>query len=153
MEERKQVVARFTNGAVFKGFTDDFSPHRPVFHLQLNQNTAKPVKMCDLKAVFFVKNLMGDRKYRKVREFPKTPLESEAGRHVAIQFKDGELLIGYTLSYTPGRQGFFMSPVDPAGNNIRAYVLINATKVVKTGTEADQLIEKISEQPKRRKAA
>ena len=153
MEEQKQIVARFTSGAVFKGSTDDFSPHRPVFHLRLNKNTVKPVKMSDLKAVFFVKNHMGNRSYRKVRQFPKSPLESEAGKRVAVLFKDAELLIGYTLSYTPGRKGFFMSPVDPAGNNVRIYVLTHATKEVKTGSEAELLVQSITGESKRRKAA
>jgi hypothetical protein len=153
MAELRQIVVRYTNGAVFKGSTDDFNPNRPSFHLQLKQSTSRPVRMSDLKAVFFVKDHMGDGKYIKVRKFPAIPPKSEAGKRVAVLFRDGELLVGYTLSFTPDRQGFFMSPVDPNGNNIRIYVLNHATKNVKTGTAANQLVATLSKKTKQPKAA
>jgi hypothetical protein len=50
---------------------------------------------------------------------------------VEVTFKDGEVLVGSTLGYDPNRQGFFVFPADPKGNNIRAYVVSSAVVKVR----------------------
>jgi hypothetical protein len=57
-----------------------------------------------------------------------------------VRFKDGELLCGYSLTYSVDREGFFMFPADPKSNNIRIYVLVGATTEVKAGAEAEALV-------------
>ena len=46
-------------------------------------------------------------------------------------FADGEVIVGTTQGYQPGRPGFFMVPADQADNNIeRCYVVTAATSEV-----------------------
>src|SRR5439155_1032117 len=60
------------------------------------------------------------------------------GRPVAVVFKDGELIVGYTHSYNPERQGFFMLPADIDDNNLRIFVLKSAAKTLKLGPAAEE---------------
>jgi hypothetical protein len=140
MGEPNLVVVRYLNGTTVKGTTQDFYPDKPMFHVQ-ERGGAKTasIKMADLKAVFFVKDLVGDANHEYSRTF--TPLDPglAQGKRVAILFKDGELLLGYTLSYTLGRTGLWVIPVDQAGNNIRVFVLSAAAKQIKLGPAADAL--------------
>jgi len=144
MSEAVRVVVRYLNGQVLKGTTQDFYPNRPQFHL-LPADGGEPVavRAADLKAVFFVKTLAGDRERKKLRGFVAAPAESAQGKKIAVRFKDGELICGYTLSYTPDRDGFFVSPADIGGNNIRIYVLTKAAVEIKAGPAADALAQRI----------
>jgi hypothetical protein len=47
-----------------------------------------------------------------------------------VVFKDGEVLVGTTLGYQPGRPGFFLLPVDPASNMERCFVVARATEKI-----------------------
>jgi hypothetical protein len=53
------------------------------------------------------------------------------GKKVVIEFKDGEKLFGYTLSYTSLGFGFFVFPGDPDSNNEKVFVLHAATASVR----------------------
>jgi len=152
MSQVNLVVARYLNGTVVKGSTSDFYPDHTLFHIQVRggANTV-PVRMADLKAVFFVKDLVGNPEHQKARKFGPVDPATAQGKRVAILFKDGELLLGYTLSYTIGRQGFWVSPVDRGGNNIRIYALCGAAKQVKVGPAADELAAKAPPSPPRLK--
>jgi hypothetical protein len=50
---------------------------------------------------------------------------------VEVTFKDGEVLVGATLGYDPKRQGFFIFPADPKGNNVRVYVVSSFVEKVR----------------------
>ncbi|MGH7725400.1 MAG: DUF6982 domain-containing protein [Candidatus Eiseniibacteriota bacterium] len=134
------VVARYTNGQVIKGYTQDFFPDHPVFHVLPKGSMASvPVRLADLKAVFFVRDLIGNRLRNKNRKFPPVDNGPQQGRRIAVHFKDGELLVGYALTYSPEKPGFFVFPHDPMGNNLRVFVMRAATQTVKLGPAADQL--------------
>jgi hypothetical protein len=47
-----------------------------------------------------------------------------------VEFVDGEVIIGYALSYAPERHGFFITPADLQSNNERIFVIKSATKKV-----------------------
>jgi hypothetical protein len=53
-----------------------------------------------------------------------------AGRRIKVAFKDGEVLVGTTQGYQPGRPGFFLVPADPSSNIERCYVLSAATQEI-----------------------
>ena len=140
MPEQNLVVARYQNGEVVKGYTQDFFPERPLFHVQPKGGSqAVPVRMSELKAVFFVKDLLGNRLRTKNRRFIPGDPGPQQGKRIAVHFKDGELIVGHALTFTPGKQGFFVFPSDAQGNNIRIYVLTAAVKEVKLGPAAEQL--------------
>ena len=127
-----KIVARFTDGRTIKGTTVDFLPARGVFHVSgaTGPEAAAPVevRMEDLKAVFFVKDLAGDPRRAEPAE-PSTPRPA-AGRRIRVVFKDGEVLEGATAGYQPGRPGFFLEPTNASLNEERCYVLTAATKEI-----------------------
>lgn len=143
MAEVNRVVAHFLDGRLLKGTTQDFFPNRASFHLQpADGSPTAEVRCKTLKALFFVKEYAGDAKRRDLRGFLAAPGETAQGRKMAVRFKDGELLCGYSLSYLPDREGFFMFPADSGSNNLRIYVLATATVEVKAGPAADVLAQK-----------
>jgi hypothetical protein len=131
-----KVVARFKDGSIIKGNTNDFSPVKKHFHLEviggqvldvdMDNLKALEIQLAELKAAFFVKDFSGNKAYDE--EYGDTLVG--AGRRVQVTFADGEMIIGYALSYTPDRVGFFLVPADKNSNNERIFVIISATKKV-----------------------
>ena len=130
--EPVKVIVHYLDGKLIKGFTQDFSPNKNFFHIY---STVKPngegirVLMKDLKALFFVKDFIGDPKYNERKHFIDG--ENISGRKVEVLFKDDEMLIGSTLGYDPSRLGFFLFPVDPETNNIRIFSITSALKHIR----------------------
>jgi hypothetical protein len=124
-----KVVARFIDGSTIKGTTIDFNPTRDVFHVT-EANSANPVQVQTrhLKALFFVKDLVGNP--ARVKSSVATSPRPVAGRRIRVVFKDGEVLLGTTAGYQTGRKGFFVEPEDPDSNEIRCFVLVDATKEI-----------------------
>ena len=144
MAETNHVVVHFTDGSLLKGTTQDFYPNRPGFHLLPADGSPVVEVLCrNMKALFFVKNLKGNAaRPDEHGEFAgKGP--NTQGKKIAVRFKDGELLCGYSLTYVPGREGFFMSPADANTNNLRVYVVNASAEEVKAGPEAEALAQKV----------
>lgn len=123
--ERVRIVIRYADGRLIKGFTSDFFPNKPLFHVQSieSQPTDKGVEVSikNLKAVFFVKDFIGNQAYTENKRF--TEGQQPSGRKVEVTFTDGEMMVGSTLGYEPGRPGFFITPADPQSNNLRVFVI------------------------------
>ena len=135
-----RVVTRDRRGRVVKGSTRDFFPDRALFHIRPPDSAVTlHVRMNELKAVYFVRDLAGNPEHAKLRAFPPADPMPTVGRRIAVLFQDGELLVGYAQNYTGEKAGFFVYPCDPFGNTIRAYVLRAATKAVKLGPAAEEL--------------
>ena len=128
-----KVVARFSDGRMVKGSTSDFVPAKEFFHVASSDapKGSKPtmVHVKDLKAIFFVKDFSGRPDYTPKNEFEGD--KAPPGRKIKVVFADGEVIVGTTQGYQPGRPGFFMVPADQADNNIeRCYVVAAATTEV-----------------------
>ena len=124
------VVARFVDGRVLKGTTQDFAPHKPIFHLYVRDDPAAralAVPVGALKALFFVHTYEGIPKHVEDRDIAKAKGQ---GRKIVVTFSDGELLCGFTAGYSKDKQGFFVIPVDLKSNNSRVYVVAAAMKKV-----------------------
>ena len=123
-----RIVARYADGRMLKGTTQDFAPAKDSFHVIGSEGGARPVKVVvsELKAVFFVKSLVGNAAYHEVKEFDGPT----SGRKVQVTFKDGEVLVGSTQAYQADRPGFFMVPADPQSNNDRIYIVASAVQKV-----------------------
>lgn len=121
------VVARFIDGSVVKGVSNDFSPQRELLHVkQADEDAIAAVALKDLKALFFVHSLEGDPENRGREDVERHGL----GRKIRVTFKDGETLDGYTTGYSVDRPAFFVFPADPASNNDRIYVINASTESV-----------------------
>lgn len=122
-----RIVAHYRDGRLVKGTTNDFLPTRASFHLMpAAGGAAETVLVGELKALFFVRDLVGNKDYEEKKTFEKAPV----GRKVQVTFSDGETLVGTTQGYQPDRDGFFMVPVDPHSNNERIFVVKASTKDV-----------------------
>jgi hypothetical protein len=140
MNETNRVIAHYLDGRVVKGTTEDFHPDRRQFHLHpIDASAPTVVDNRQLKAVFFVKDFAGNPGRKDLHGFGLMSAEQTQGKKIAIEFKDGERIQGYTLAYTPDRQGFFVVPADPGSNNLRIYVLKGATRQILVGAKAEAL--------------
>jgi hypothetical protein len=127
------VVARFVDGRVLKGTTQDFAPHKPLFHLAVSDDAtarALTVPVGALKALFFVRTYEGDAKHVEDGSFDNAKGQ---GRKIIVTFADGEVICGFTTGYSKDKQGFFVIPVDPKSNNSRVYAVTAAVRKVEWG--------------------
>jgi len=124
-----RVVAHYRDGRLVKGSTSDFLPAREYFHVAPEGGGAPvAVALAELKAVFFVRDLIGDPQHHARNEFE--PGKPVPGRKIRVVFTDGEVMIGTTQGYQPGRSGFFVVPADPHSNTERCYVVAASTTEV-----------------------
>jgi hypothetical protein len=126
MNTLNKVVARFKDGILMKGTTSDFFPNKNEFHLKLISGEIATIDCEKLKAIFFVKDFMGNKIYKEIY----TDAVPGGGRKVKVEFLDGEIIIGFSQGYSPSRSGFFLIPADKQGNNERIYVITSAIKNV-----------------------
>ncbi len=126
-----KLVVRYIDGGVVKGFSQDFHPSRGHFHLSsfVGGVVGPPifVPVEQLKAIFFVRDFDGNSEYVERRWF----VGPQHGRRLEVTFLDGEVLLGATLGFRPHDPGFFVTPNDPAGNNLRVYVLRAAVRHIR----------------------
>ncbi len=125
-----KVIVRFKDGSVKKGTAQNFSPENVLFHLLTSSGQTLPVRMEELKAVFFVKDYLGNKLHKDINKISRNNFHEGKGRMVKIIFSDDEMIVGYSTGYSPNRQGFFMIPADQKGNNERIFVITSATKRV-----------------------
>jgi hypothetical protein len=144
LEINNKVVARYLDGRVLKGVTRDFSPNRPSFHIEVaGSGDIVDLRCRHLKALFFVRSLDGDSNRQDLRGFVAGPAETAQGRKVAVRFRDDEFICGYTLSWSPEREGFFLFPSDVGSNNQRIFVIAANIDEVKTGVHAEGLAQRV----------
>jgi hypothetical protein len=131
MPTRAKVVAAYLDGRRLKGYTNDFSPVRDQFFLFPDGVDPKPgdrgtpVRVAELKALFFVKDFAGNPVRKEAAGASPLP-----GKKIAVIFADGEKLLGSSVAYNPKNPGFFMQPADPTDNNERIFVINRNVKQV-----------------------
>ncbi len=117
-----KIVVRYADGKIQKGFTSDFSPNRPMFHLAgMNDQKTVVIHVNKLKAVFIVKEFDGNPNYRETSDFADS--QQVYGAKLRVHFSDGEKLVGVGMGYKPDKTGFFLTPCDPDSNTVRAFVV------------------------------
>ncbi len=126
--EPSKIVVRFMNGSTLKGFTQNFFPNKPVFHITPTdgEGVKGPIEVSldQLKAIFFVRDFSGDKTFQEKKQLPEG--EKPQGRLIEVTCKDGEVIVGTTTGYDPKRPGFFLFPVDKKSNNSKAYIVSSA---------------------------
>jgi hypothetical protein len=119
----QRIVVRFRDGKLLKGYSNDFHPSRGQLHLKPTIGAPDRerllVPLADLKALFFVRDLEGN--IGRIEDSNSTP--QAQGRKIEVTFRDGEVLVGFTLNYKAGGEGFFVLPASSDGNNMRVYVI------------------------------
>jgi hypothetical protein len=124
----QKIVVHVKSGAVHKGVTHDFSPSETSFHVLPAEGGGVPlrVQMADMKAMFWVKDYLGNRDFVARKEFD--PGADSAGKRAVLTFVDGETVLGWVIEDDPAAPGFFFEPADRRDNNIKIFVVRTAVK-------------------------
>jgi len=124
--QAEKIVVRFKDKKLMKGVTSNFSHEKNSFNMRLITGGVVNVNLDGVKAAFFVKKLEGNRDY----EYKYKDVIPWGGNKIKVQFRDGEVMIGYTQHYFLDCPGFFVTPADINGNNERVYVVRSSTENV-----------------------
>jgi hypothetical protein len=116
----QKVIARYRDGRMLSGYTNDFHPSKAQLHLAPSPCSREitMIPLVRLKALFFVREFAGDPAYIERKDFIDPP----QGRKIEITFHDDEVLLGTTLGYQSEGHGFFVQPADRDSNNLRVFV-------------------------------
>jgi len=128
-----KVVARYRDGSMVRGITYDFAPLKKVFHVVSNSTGEKvthTIIPTDLKALFFVQSLDGNKYATISHNEPGEDVNTSGAKKLKITFFDGEVLLCTSHVYTPGKEAFFVNPMEIDSNNIRIYINGGAIKQV-----------------------
>jgi uncharacterized protein DUF6982 len=126
-----EVVARYIDGRVVKGTCLDVDPTRPTCHIKTPEQGMVKVKLAELKALFFVKDMVGDSTHQEGTAVAPDDARARSFAGIELQFRDGERVIGMTARFPPVRPFFFVLPADTGSNNIR--ILVNRAAVARMG--------------------
>ena len=118
----QKVVVHMKGGAIHKGVTHDFEPDAAAFHLLPAEGGGVPIRIGvpDMKALFYVKDYLGNRDYVSQRRFERV---QRHGRKVILTFHDGETLYGTIAEEDERAERFYVYPADEKDNNIRLFVV------------------------------
>ena len=138
----EQAVLHVRSGQLLKGTLLDFHPAAEAAYLRPEADPdgkQVQVSLSDIKAIYYVRSLSGNREHKKKRYFqPK----ATGGKRVMVRFKDGEILCGFIEGELPWKdgfitardpnvKGFFVYPADSEGNNLRIFVVASAVEDVR----------------------
>jgi len=117
-----KIVVHGDDGRIMKGHSSDFSPNRDYFHLATLQRPfdSDKIWLGNQKAVFFVKDFEGDATHLDLHYLKRAP---GSASQVMVTFKDREKLFGTAEVINRDHVGFFLYPLDPYSNTIKAYVI------------------------------
>ncbi len=122
----QKIVVHFQDSRIIKGYSHNFSPNKDCFNLNILDQPPKQLPMeitlSQLKAIFFVKDIVGDKDYQRLKGFSGIE-KSPYGKKVVVQFKDGELLYGFAQIYSAHRSGFFLFPADLKCNSEKVFIV------------------------------
>jgi hypothetical protein len=122
----QKIVVHTKEGKIHKGVTHDFEAGTEAFHFLPAEGGGVPVRMNvdDLKAMFWVRDYIGNRHFVARRSFR----EDEVARRAIATFQDGEEIWGTVDEAGPEDIGFFLTPSDREDNNVRIYIVRSALK-------------------------
>ena len=122
-----KIVVHMRGGAIHKGITHDFYPAGSTFHLLPAEGGGVPrkIELEQMKALFYVKDYMGNRDYVARRQFDEV---KRSGRRAVVVFSDGEEVWGTVGEDADQDSGFFFYPADPQDNNVRIFVVRSSLK-------------------------
>ena len=137
-----QVVIKFLDGTLLKGFGSFITPGEMVVEVQDLQNEIHFIDMHKVKAVFYVRTLDGlNIRHSGPKRITRT---LASGTSVRLVFSDGEEIIGLMTNPDAARTsgGFYITPTEE-GNNYRIYVnrdAVEALYVERHGGEINLLL-------------
>lgn len=128
----QKIVVHTKEGRIYKGLTQDFQAGCESFHFLPAEGGGVPLRfrVDDLKALFWVRDYLGNRNFVARQEFdPK-----RSGHRAIAKFEDGEEIWGTMENGADDEPGFFLTPADREDNNVRIFVIRSALKELKLMT-------------------
>jgi hypothetical protein len=125
-----RLVLRYLDGRIVKRVARNYQLSGDRLYIE-NFLTGKgeTFPVLNIKAVFFVKNLLGNPHRPDKQGF----VQESCGENMFVEFLDGECMWGAVQSYNPNAIGFYIKPCDDEGNNLQAYIDRRATKYILNG--------------------
>jgi hypothetical protein len=125
-----KIVVHMKDGAIHKGITHDFDPDTETFHLLPAEGGGVPSRVVveEMKALFYVKDYMGNRDFVARRQFDEA---QRSGKRTILTFADGETVWGFQGEPGDTGRGFYFFPLDEQDNNIRIFVVQSSVKEMK----------------------
>lgn len=121
------IVAHFIDGSVVKGVSLDVNALKPVCHLKPADGPTVEVLLAKVKALFFVKTMVGQKDYQEGKAAAAGDPRLVGAKRVRVVFADKEEIVGLMNRFPPNTPFFFLLPIDPGSNNIR--ILVNRAAV------------------------
>jgi len=123
----QQVIGRFRDGRFARGYTNDFSPKKPYFHVSVapGSEQAQFVSVVQLDALFFMRDSESAANHSAAET---TPVH---GRRVALALPNGDEMVGVTLNYKFNGGGFFVHPLDGRHGTARVFVTQSGVRSVR----------------------
>ena len=123
----KKVVVRKLDKSLVRGYVDPRAYlSADAVELLEHEGRLVGIPLCQIKAVFFVRDFEGNRQHPERKSFRSRPRQS--GLWVRMIFKDSEILEGLMpnnlLEIDPS--GFYITPPDVYSNNLQVFVPRNS---------------------------
>ncbi len=139
----QRLVVHYLDGRLLKGFNANFASEKREVDVWMVPNgphaSRVTVPLGGLKALFFVQEFDGYLEHRLTVE-----AWAEQARRITVTFLDGEVLEGRTPAYSPEAAGFFVTPLERTGNNLRVFVPSGAVRHVSFPVERYALTGSLS---------
>jgi hypothetical protein len=127
----RQVVGKYRDGRLIRGYTPDFSPMNPYLHISPSPYAegAEFVSLIQLDALFFGRDAQPlDSDLAEPTGPDVVPAE---GRKVAVPLPNGTEIVGAARSYSRDSAGFFVEPLDQASGTLRIFVTASGVRSVR----------------------
>ena len=98
-----EVVAHFKDGRLLKGSTVSILPDRALCHIMTRDRGMLPVPLGDLKALFIVKDLVGNPAHVDQQAIAPGDGRATGAKRLQITFRDGERLLALAPTYDESR--------------------------------------------------
>ena len=129
-----KVLVKFPTGEEKKGEIMLFNVNNPTFPLQVEKEDGTSemhtVIIDSVKAIYFLKKEELSKTSLRRETIEQSKYAGPVALKLMVEFKDGEVLHGTTLKYSPNDKGFFLIPLNPGDNSERVYVNAAAVKNV-----------------------
>ncbi len=103
-------MSNFLNGRPVKGSSTSIALDRPTCHVMTRDHRVVLVTLSELKALFFVKDMEGNRAYRDLQVIGSTDRRVTGAKRLRIAFRDGEELVALAPTYDATRHFFYVLP-------------------------------------------
>jgi len=130
-KEWQQVVGKYRDGRLIRGYTNDFSPRTPYLHISPSPYAegSQFVSLINLDALFFGRDT---RRTSADDVDPGAPdVVAAEGRKVAVPLPNGTEMIGAARSYSRTSSGFFVESLEEGSGTLRVFVTAGGVRSIR----------------------